>query len=120
MRKFKKLLKGGSIIIKGEDIVNIVHTPNLLKENYNKLKNAMKKIKVVDWNYLNQNQGCWLVNNVKKAGKVAIESGIVDVGIDEAVNLASLPSIAKKVASKAIKYELTGTEIHPTITRICI
>ena len=46
MKKCKKLLKGGSIIIKGEDIVDIVHhTPNMSKENYNKLKKAYEKNK---------------------------------------------------------------------------
>lgn len=122
MKKLKKLTKGKSMNVKGDSIVDVIHhTPNISPENYKKLEKAYEKNKGCRLK-LSESEliGCGLgevINDVKKVGKTAMKSGIVDVAIDEAVNLAPVPSIAKKVASKAIKYEahkLTGTGLKPS------
>lgn len=103
-------------------LLMFVITLPISTENYKKMEKAYEKgkgcrVKLSESELV----GCGLgkvIQEVKhdaqKVGKLAMKSGVADVAIDEAVNLIPMPSIAKKIASKAIKYEahkLTGTGI---------
>jgi len=123
--KISRLLKGKLVNLKGDEIIDIVHhTPNMSTENYKKLEKAFEKnkgcrIKLSE----SELQGCGLgqlahevKKDAQKVGKVAMKSGVVDVAIDETVNLAPIPAVAKKVTSNIIKHEahkLTGTGSNP-------
>lgn len=125
MKRFKRIMKGHAIAVKDDDIVNVcLHTPNLTHDNYKKMEKAYEKGKGCRIKLSEEERvGCGLGDiahevkkDVQKVGKVAMKTGIVDLAIDEGVNFLPAPAIAKKVASKALKYEvhhLTGTGINP-------
>jgi hypothetical protein len=116
--KMKKLLKGHTTQLHGEDIVDAVHHfPNMSQKNYNKLLKSYNKGNGCRL-CLNDEElsGSGIVKEAKKVGKFIAKSGISDVIIDEAVGITPLPQTAKNLISKGIKYEakkMLGGTVNP-------